>query len=99
EAIRSHRDQKDLFRFLADELRQVVPFDVLAYCDRAGNKVDWHFSEANNSEKPRSDIPKEESVAWWVDRTQQPVVLQAANEKTRFAATIEVLNRRGLRSL
>jgi len=99
EAIRSDRDQKDLFQFLADELRQVVPFDVLAHCDHAGNKVNWHFSEAYASEKRVSDIPKEETVAWWVDRAQQPVVLQVANEETRFPATIEALNRLGLRSL
>jgi formate hydrogenlyase transcriptional activator len=99
EAIRSHRDQKDLFRFLADELRQVIPFDVMAQCDHAGNKVNWYFSEAYDSEKRVSNIPKEESVAWWVDRTQQPVVLQVGDEETRFPATIEALERLGLRSL
>src|SRR5258705_11831803 len=81
EASRWDRNQKDLFQFLADELRQVVPFDVLAHCDHAGNKVNWHFSEAYDSEKRVSDIPREESVAWWVDRAQQPVVLQVANEE------------------
>jgi formate hydrogenlyase transcriptional activator len=81
-----------------NELRQVVPFDVMGHCDHAGNKVNWHFSKAF-TEKPVSDIPKEETVAWWVDRTQQPVVLQAVGEETRFPATIEALNRLGLRSL
>src|SRR5260370_8186750 len=99
DAIRSHRDQKDLFQLLVDELRQVVPFDVMAHCDRAGNKVNWHFSEAFGSKKPALDIPKEETVAWWVDRTQQPVVLQVADEESRFPATIELLNKGGLRSL
>jgi formate hydrogenlyase transcriptional activator len=99
EAIRSHRDEKDLFQLLAGELRQVVPFDVMAHCDRAGNKVNWHFSEALGCKKHPSDIPKEETVAWWVDRTQQPVVIQAAGGETRFPATIETLNRLGLRSL
>src|SRR5260370_15772370 len=99
DAIRSHRDQKDLFQLLVNELRQVVPFDVMAHCDRAGNKVNWHFSEAYDSKKRASDIPKEETVAWWVDRTQQPVVLQVADEETRFPATIEALKRLGLRSL
>ena len=99
EAIRSQGDQKDLFQFLADELRQVVPFDVMAQCDYAGKKVNWYFSEAYDSKKRGSDIPREETVAWWVDRTQQPVVLQVAGEETRFPATIEALNRLGLRSL
>src|ERR1700730_17205722 len=62
EAIRSHRDQKDLFHLLVDELRQVVPFDVMAQCDHAGNKVNWHFSEPYDSEKPVPHIPKEETV-------------------------------------
>ena len=100
EAIRSHRDQKDLFQLLADELRQVVPFDAMAQYDLAGNKVNWHFSEAYDSLKCRvSDISKEESVHWWVHRSQQPVVLQAANKETRFHSTIEELNKVGLRSL
>src|ERR1700730_18370319 len=100
EAIRSHRDQKDLFQLLADELRQVVPFDAMAQCDHAGNKVNWHFSEAYDSEKGRvSDIPREETVARWVDRTQEPLVLHVANEEARFRATIDALNKLGLRSL
>ena len=99
EAIRSHRDQKDLFQLLVDELRQVVPFDVMAQCDHAGNKVNWHFSEPYHSEKPVPHIPKEETVAWWVDRTQQPVVLQVSGVETRFPSTIELLNKVGLRSL
>jgi formate hydrogenlyase transcriptional activator len=100
EAIRSHRDQKDLFELLANELRQVVPFDAMAQFDHSGNRVNWHFSEAYDSEKGRvSDIPKEETVAWWVDRSQQPVVLQVANEETRFRTTIEALQKKGLRSL
>src|ERR1700737_954498 len=69
DAIRSHRDQKDLFQLLVNELREVVPFDVMAQCDHAGNKVNWHFSEPYDSEKPVPHIPKEETVAWWVDRT------------------------------
>jgi formate hydrogenlyase transcriptional activator len=100
EAIRSHRDQEDLFQLLADELRKVVPFDAMARYDHAGNKVNWHFSEAYDSEISHvSDIPREKTVAWWVDRTQQPLVLQVDHEESRFHTTIEVLNKLGLRSL
>jgi formate hydrogenlyase transcriptional activator len=100
EAIRSHRDQNDLFQLLADELRQVVAFDAMAHCDHAGNKVNWHFSEAFDSRISRvADIPKEETIGWWVHRTQEPVVLQVADEETRFRTTIEALNKVGLRSL
>jgi formate hydrogenlyase transcriptional activator len=100
EAIRSHGDQKDLFQLLAAELRQVVPFDAMAQCDHAGNKVNWHFSEAYDSEISHApDIPREETVAWWVDRTQQPLVLQVGHEDSRFRTTIEALDKLGLRSL
>ena len=100
EAIRSHRDQKGLFQLLADELRHVVPFDAMAQFDHAGNRVNWHFSEAYDTTISQvSDIPKEETVAWWVHQTQQPLVIQAAGEETRFPGTIEVLNKLGLRSL
>jgi len=100
DAIRSHRDQKDLFQLLAHELRQVVPFDAMCQVDHAGNKVNWHFSEAYDSEDCRvSDIPKEETVAWWVHRTQRSVVLQVNDQETRFSTTIEALKKLGLRSL
>jgi formate hydrogenlyase transcriptional activator len=100
EAIRSHRDQKDLFQLLADELRQVVPFDAMAEFDHAGNRVNWHFSELYDSRISRvSDIPREETVEWWVYRTQQPLVIQVGAEETRFRTTIEALDKKGLRSL
>jgi formate hydrogenlyase transcriptional activator len=100
EAIRSHRDQNDLFQLLADELRQVVAFDAMAHCDHAGNKVHWHFSEELDSRVSRvSDIPKEETVGWWVHHTQEAVVLQGANIDTRFRSTVEALGKTGLRSL
>jgi formate hydrogenlyase transcriptional activator len=100
EAIRSHRDQKDLFQLLADELRHVVPFDAMAEFDHAGNRVNWTFSEPYDSRiSTVSDVPREESVEWWVHRTQQPLVIQVADEETRFRTTIEALNKLGLRSV
>ena len=100
EAIRSHMDQKDLFQFLADELHEVVPFDALAQCDHAGNKVNWHLSADYESRSSRfRHIPKEETVGWWVDQTQEPLVLQIGYGESRFRTTIEALNEVGLRSL
>src|ERR1700683_857889 len=100
EAIRSHRDQKDLFHGRADALRDVVPFDGICQCDPTGNKVNWHFSEPYNSDDHRiSNIPREETVGWWVNRTQQSVAIQVDNQETRFRATIDLLSTKGLRSL
>jgi formate hydrogenlyase transcriptional activator len=100
EAIRSHTDQNDLFRLLADELREVVPFDAICQVDHAGNKINWHFSEACDSRASGiSEIPKEETVGWWVDRTQQAMVLRVDDDETQFRTTIEALHTLGLRSL
>jgi formate hydrogenlyase transcriptional activator len=104
EAIRSHRDQNDLFQLLANELRQVVPFDAMAQFDHTGNRVNWHFSEAYAADRSVrisqvSDIPREETVAWWVHRTQQSLVIQVGDEATPFRTTTEALNKMGLRSL
>jgi formate hydrogenlyase transcriptional activator len=100
EAIRSRPDQKDLFQVLADELREVVPFDAICQVDHAGNKVNWRFSEVCDSKRSGiSEIPREESVGWWVDRTQQAVVLRVDEAPTQFRTTIEALHRLGLRSL
>jgi formate hydrogenlyase transcriptional activator len=100
EAIRSHRDHKDLFALLADESRHVVRFDGMAQFDPTGNRVNWYFRQTFPSgNKQVSDIPKEESVAWWVHRTQQSLVIQVTDEATRFRSTIEALDKRGLRSL
>jgi formate hydrogenlyase transcriptional activator len=100
EAIRSHPDQKDLFQLLADELREVVSFDAICQIDHFGNRINWHFSEVCDSKRSGiSDIPKEETVGWWVNQTQQAVVLRVDEEETRFRSTIEALHKLGLRSL
>jgi hypothetical protein len=57
EAIRSHRNQKDVFQLLPDELRQVVPFEAMAQYDHTGNRVNWHFSEAYAADRFGSDQP------------------------------------------
>src|ERR1700721_4179319 len=79
EAIRSHRHQKNLFQLLVDELRLVVPFDAMAQFDHAGNRVNWHFSEkyCDSRISHVSDIPNEESVAWWVHQTHNPLIIKA----------------------
>jgi formate hydrogenlyase transcriptional activator len=101
DAIRSHRDQKDLFQLLADELCQVVQFDAMAQFDHAGNRTHWRFTEDYDSRfgAAVSDIPKEETVAWWVHRTQQPLIVQVSDQETRFGSTVEALNEKGLCSL
>ncbi|HXP88131.1 MAG TPA: sigma 54-interacting transcriptional regulator [Bryobacteraceae bacterium] len=101
EAIRSQHDQKELFRLLANELNKVVQFDGMAQFDAAANKIHWHLCDrcAALNAPPLSDLEKEETVAWWVHRTNQPVVIPFVDRETRFPATIERLKQLGLRSI
>src|SRR5215467_12905553 len=72
EAIRTTRRPEDLFQVLVRELANVVRFDAVAQYDDALNKVNWHLGEAcNPGAKPSRDLPKEETIAWWVQQHQQ----------------------------
>ena len=56
EAVRSHRDQRELFDLLARELRRVVPFDAIAQYDDGPRKVRWHLCADDSPEQgPKSD--------------------------------------------
>jgi formate hydrogenlyase transcriptional activator len=102
EVIRSHSDEKDLFQIFADELHQVVPFDGICQFDAAANWVQWHFVEPHNREfeaLPSKSFPKEETLAWWVYRNQQPLIIRFVGRETRFPRMVERLTRVGIRSV
>jgi formate hydrogenlyase transcriptional activator len=102
EIIRSLPEEKDFFRTIASELHQVLSFDGLSQFDPAANWVQWHFLEPYNREfesRAVSAIPKEETVAWWVYRNQQPVSIQCIDCETPFPQVLERLSRLGIRSL
>jgi formate hydrogenlyase transcriptional activator len=100
ESIRAQRDPNGLFCVLVHELSQVVPFDGIAQFDEAANKVNWHFCEPH--EQPSvspSDVPKEESIAWWVYEHQRALVIEDVREETRFPLSVQCLRETGLRSV
>jgi formate hydrogenlyase transcriptional activator len=100
ESIRAQRDPNGLFCVLVHELRQVVPFDGIAQFDEAANKVNWHFCEPH--ERPRvspSDVPKDESIAWWVYEHQRPLVITDVRGEARFPLSMQCLAETGLRSV
>jgi formate hydrogenlyase transcriptional activator len=101
EAIRSHPDEKDLFRTLVNELLEVVKFDALCQFDDTANWVQWYFAEPYNDklESRRLEaVPKEETPAWWVYRNQKPVVIRVTDQETRFPQIIDGLAKVGLKS-
>src|SRR5580704_18747493 len=66
ESIRARQDPRELFDLLASELCRVVQFDAIAQYDEAANKVHWHVSECRPASATRAEIPKEDTLAWWV---------------------------------
>jgi formate hydrogenlyase transcriptional activator len=100
EAIRSHPDERELFRTLTNELQGVVEFDGLCQFDGAANKIQWHFLEPYNSKLETHGldvIPKEQTVAWWVYQNQRPIVIRAADQDARFPQ-IDKLTKLGLKT-
>jgi PAS domain S-box-containing protein len=101
-AINVHRDPKELFRVLANELRQIVDFDFVALFlyDEASNKVQNAVLETLG--KPGfsipSDFPAEETITWWVYRHQQPVLIFSRDEEVRFPGMMKIHKQYGVES-
>jgi len=101
-AIHVHRDPKELFRVLADELRQAADFDLIglflydAASDTIQNPV-LQTDKVSGFGIPQ-DFPTEETITWWVYRHQQPVVVASRDEETRFPRIMQVYRRYGIES-
>jgi formate hydrogenlyase transcriptional activator len=99
-SIRAQKSPKDLFGVLVEELRQVVPFDAIAQFDEWSNKIHWHMCTACRKPKASpSEIEGEESIAGFVYREQQVVVLGNLESETRFPKTVQILKEGGLQSV
>jgi formate hydrogenlyase transcriptional activator len=101
EAIRSHPDEKDLFRTLVNELHEVVEFDALCQFDGTANWVQWYFAEPYNDKleaRRLEGVPKEATAAWWVYRNQEPVAVRRTDQETRFPLMLDRLAKLGLNS-
>ncbi len=80
----------------------MVSFDGLSWLDPATNWIQWHFLEPYDSALEAlavRNIPKEETVAWWVYENQQPVVIPFIDRETSFPLVIERVSKLGFRSL
>ena len=98
EAIRTHEQPQDLFHVLVRELGNVVRFDAIAQYDQDLNKVEWHLGDLCKANSQPS-LEKEETVAWWVQRHQEVLVIPSVNEETRFPRMMELFRNCGIRSL
>src|SRR6516164_6336406 len=88
-SIRSRTEPDELFGILTQELSRVVQFDGIAQFDEESNKINWHLGGGcRRRDGGSSDIDREETVAAWVFRRQETVVLGTLDGETRFPASI-----------
>src|SRR5438067_164076 len=75
-SIRARTEPRELFEILAHELSQVIQFDGIAQFDEQANKVNWHLGTGcQKVNRNPSEINREETLAAWVYRHQEIVVL------------------------
>jgi formate hydrogenlyase transcriptional activator len=86
ESIRAQQDPAQLFDLLVRELCRVVQFDAIAQFDESANKVRWHLGSRcyQPNATAQVELPKEETLAWWVHQHQQPVLITQVDREVRF---------------
>jgi formate hydrogenlyase transcriptional activator len=99
QSIRTHREPEELFCVLVSELCKVVQFDAIAQFDEAANKIHWHLSERYRHSDAASEIPKEETLAWWVYQQQQTLVIPVVEQETRFPRMMACLREYGVQAV
>ena len=90
-AIALHRNIPELFHDIACRLKNLFDFQYLAVVlhDAHRDSMRLHILETcePTAWKTPSEIPIEGSVAGWVWRHQEPLIIRDLNEETRFPAT------------
>jgi formate hydrogenlyase transcriptional activator len=96
----SKRCSEKLFSTLARELREVVNFDHLGVSiyDEKLHEVRFKIFNHSGTPIPAPKLAPEESLTWWVYQHQQPLVIPAVDEETRFPASLELFKKNGIRS-
>ena len=96
----SKRCSQELFSTLACELREVVNFGHLGVSiyDEKLHELRFKIFNHSGAPIPAPKLAPEESLTWWVYQHQQPLVIPAVSEETRFPVSVEFLRRDGIRS-
>ena len=98
-SIRARTEPKDLFRILAYELGKVIQFDGIAQFDESSNKINWHLGGGCKKHDQTAEFNRDETIAAWVFRQQQTVVLGTLDGETRFPASTPIMRDAGLQSV
>src|SRR5580658_171866 len=97
QAIRGHRNPRELFELLTRELRGVLPFDGIVQFDES-RKVHWNHCTDLPSQPAPAHLDPEDTIAWWVYHNQQPLVIHDTERETRFPAMMDMFRSFGIRS-
>ena len=101
-AINVYREPRELFKVLANELRQVVDFDFVAVFlyDEATNTIQNAVLETFQGAEflLPADFPAEETITWWVYRHQEPVLIFSREQEVRFPRVMELHKHYGVES-
>jgi formate hydrogenlyase transcriptional activator len=99
-SIRAQQDPQELFGVLVDELSQVIQFDGIAQFDESSNKINWHLGGGcRKRDHGPSETDREETLASWVYRHQETVVLASLDGENRFPASIPIMREAGIHSV
>jgi formate hydrogenlyase transcriptional activator len=101
EALRAYHDRDTLFRSLARELSPVVSFSFLglALLDEETGAVEPYVLESSGEPAPPPHLSSEDQLTYWVLRHQQPLVIRAVEDETRFAQEMAYLRAQRTQSI
>jgi formate hydrogenlyase transcriptional activator len=101
-AIGAHRDLKELFGILMDELHGVVQFDFIGVSlrDQDSDKFQNYFIDmASRSEfVPEEQLMPEETLTLWVYEQQEPLLRSTEEMEPRYGRLQAILKRLNIRS-
>jgi formate hydrogenlyase transcriptional activator len=101
QAISAHRDPKDLFSTLANELRNVVKFGFIgiAEYDHETGQGSWLLTECDHPcEDSDSECDPEQTLISWVYEQQRPWVMPSLEHESQFRELIERLRQYRMQS-
>jgi formate hydrogenlyase transcriptional activator len=102
-AIGAHRDLKELFGILADELRGVVQFDLIGVSLRGQDSdtfQNYFIDMASRSELvPEEKLTPEETLTLWVYQRQETLLRSTDEMEPRYGRLQAILNRFDIRSI
>jgi formate hydrogenlyase transcriptional activator len=102
-AIGAHRDLKELFDILADELHGVVQFDFIGVSLRDQNSATFqnYFIDMASRSELRSEeaLAPEETLTLWVYERQEPVLRSTDEMEPRYGRLQAMLKKLSIRSI